>query len=56
MVNWIKDSLVHSYRRTCYSGDYTGQSILNALLKMQKPQNSYFDNQYVTDLFIKNLF
>ena len=44
----------HSYRRTCYSGDYTGQSILNALLKKCKSLKiPIFDNQYVTDLFIE---
>ena len=26
----------HTYRRTCYSGDYTGRSILNTLIKKAK--------------------
>ena len=44
----------HTYRRTCYSGDYTGQSILKALLK--KAENlsiPIFDNEYVSDLLVK---
>ena len=45
----------HKYRRTCYSGDYTGQSILNALL--QKTNNlsiPIHDSEYVSDLFVKD--
>ena len=45
----------HTYRRTCYSGDYTGQSILNALLeKANKINVPIFDEQYVTDLLIED--
>ena len=43
----------HTYRRTCYSGDYTGQSILNALLERATHLNiPIFDSQYVTELLI----
>ena len=45
----------HTYRRTCFSGDYTGYSILNALLKksseLKIPIN---DDIYVTDLLVKD--
>ena len=44
----------HKYRRTCYSGDFTGLSILKTLLK--KAENleiPIYDNQYVTELLIK---
>ena len=45
----------HTYRRTCYSGDYTGQSILNALLNKAKMLNIPIqDSQYVTDLLVEN--
>ena len=44
----------HKYRRTCYSGDYTGQSILNALLKKTyELKIPIYDNQYVFDLLIE---
>ncbi len=44
----------HKYRRTCYSGDYTGLSILRTLLeKSDKLKIPIFDNQYVTELLIK---
>ena len=43
----------HKYRRTCFSGDYTGQSILNALLKKVEFLNiPLFDNEYVTELLV----
>jgi len=43
----------HKYRRTCYSGDYTGLSILNTLLKKSDELNiPIYDNQYVTELLI----
>ena len=43
----------HTYRRTCYSGDYTGKSILNALLRKASSLNiPIFDSQYVTELLI----
>ncbi len=43
----------HTYRRTCYSGDFTGLSILNTLLKKAKSLNIQIqDSQYVTDLLI----
>ncbi len=45
----------HRYRRTCYSGDFTGQSILNALLKKINQLNiPIYDSQYVTELLIKD--
>ncbi len=43
----------HTYRRTCYSGDYTGESILKALIKKADSLNiPIIDNQYVTELLI----
>ena len=45
----------HKYRRTCYSGDFTGLSILNTLLKKAKElEIPIFDSKYVTDLLIKD--
>ena len=45
----------HKYRRTCYSGDYTGQSILNALLrKTSILKIPIYDSEYVSDLFVKD--
>ena len=45
----------HTYRRTCYSGDYTGQSILNSLLsKASLLGIPIYDSQYVTELLIKD--
>ena len=45
----------HTYRRTCYSGDYTGQSILKALLRKCHELNiPIFDEQYVSDLLIED--
>ena len=45
----------HRYRRTCYSGDFTGLSILKTLLKKVDELNiPIFDNQYVTELLIKD--
>tara|TARA_B100000886_G_C20426782_1_gene494536 strand:+ start:7528 stop:9273 length:1746 start_codon:yes stop_codon:yes gene_type:complete len=45
----------HTYRRTCYSGDFTGQSIIQALLKRIKLLNiPIYDSQYVTDLLIND--
>lgn len=45
----------HTYRRTCYSGDYTGRSILMALLKKaQSLQIPIHDSQYVTELLVHN--
>ncbi len=45
----------HTYRRTCYSGDFTGKSIIKALLKRSQelsiPINDY---EYVTDLLTKD--
>jgi len=44
----------HTYRRTCYSGDYTGQSILKALLnKVDSLNIPIYDSHYVTDLLIE---
>lgn len=47
----------HTYRRTCYSGDYTGRSILMALIKKaQSLQIPIHDSQYVTELLVhKNI-
>ncbi len=45
----------HTYRRTCYSGDYTGRSILFALLKKAESlQIPIHDSQYVTELLVHN--
>ena len=45
----------HTYRRTCYSGDYTGRSILKALIKKSKQlQIPIYDSQYVTELLVHN--
>ena len=45
----------HTYRRTCYSGDYTGRSILYALIKKaQSLQIPIYDSQYVTELLVHN--
>lgn len=45
----------HTYRRTCYSGDYTGRSILFALIKKaQSLQIPIHDLQYVTELLVHN--
>tara|TARA_Y100000589_G_scaffold331705_1_gene386479 strand:+ start:726 stop:2486 length:1761 start_codon:yes stop_codon:yes gene_type:complete len=45
----------HTYRRTCYSGDYTGLSILKTLIKKADSLKiPIYDNQYVTDLLLKN--
>ncbi len=44
----------HKYRRTCYSGDFTGLSILKTLLKKSDElEIPIYDNQYVTELLIK---
>ena len=43
----------HTYRRTCYSGDYTGRSILNALIKkVNDLKIPILDSQYVTELLV----
>ncbi len=45
----------HTYRRTCYSGDYTGLSILKTLVhKAESLKIPINDDQYVTDLLIKD--
>tara|TARA_Y100001968_G_scaffold330638_1_gene383048 strand:- start:3103 stop:4860 length:1758 start_codon:yes stop_codon:yes gene_type:complete len=45
----------HKYRRTCYSGDYTGLSILKTLLKKaDQLMIPIFDSQYVTELLIRD--
>ena len=44
----------HTYRRTCFCGDYTGKSILDALLKKASDLKiPIFDSEYVTDLLIE---
>ena len=43
----------HTYRRTCYSGAYTGRSILNALIKkVSDLKIPILDFQYVTELLV----
>jgi len=45
----------HTYRRTCYSGDYTGRSILKALIKKaQELEIPIYDSQYVTELLVQD--
>ena len=45
----------HKFRRTCYTGDYTGYSILKTLLKKVEDLDIYIDDsQYVTDLLVKD--
>ncbi len=45
----------HTFRRTCFSGDYTGKSILNALLKKaEELKIPIHDDQYVTDLLVED--
>ncbi len=45
----------HKFRRTCYSGDFTGLSILRTLLKKaDELKIPIFDSQYVTELLIKD--
>ena len=45
----------HTYRRTCYSGDYTGRSILNTLInKAESLEIPILDNFYVSDLLVKD--
>ncbi len=45
----------HTYRRTCYCGDSTGKSILDALLSKSKSlQIPINDSQYVTEILIQN--
>ena len=42
-----------TYRRTCYSGDYTGRSILFALINKAKSLDiPILDSQYVSDLLV----
>ena len=45
----------HTYRRTCYSGDYTGRSILFALINKAKSLDiPILDSQYVSDLLVED--
>ena len=45
----------HTFRRTCFSGDYTGKSILKALLKQAAELKIPIqDDQYVTDLLVED--
>ena len=45
----------HTFRRTCYSGDHTGKTILKVLLDKAKQLNiPIFDSQYVTELLIND--
>ena len=44
----------HTYRRTCYSGDFTGQSILKTLLnKAIELKIPIDDSQYVNELLVE---
>ena len=54
MVNLIRGFFgAHTYRRTCYSGDYTGQSIIKALLRKANLIGIKInDEEYVTDLLV----
>lgn len=45
----------HTHRRTCYSGDFTGRSILKTLLKKANElEIPIQDSQYVTELLVKD--
>ena len=45
----------HKYRRTCYSGDFTGLSILKTLLRKADDLNiPIYDDQYVTEILVKD--
>jgi len=45
----------HSFRRTCFSGDYTGRSIINTLLNKSKTMGiPIYDNEYVSELLVKD--
>ncbi|MEM9882795.1 MAG: FAD-dependent oxidoreductase [Planctomycetota bacterium] len=45
----------HTYRRTCYSGDYTGRSILMTLVDKAEELNiPIHDSQYVTELLVSD--
>lgn len=45
----------HTHRRTCYSGDFTGRSILMTLLKKANELDIPIqDSQYVTELLVKD--
>ncbi|WP_320664940.1 FAD-dependent oxidoreductase [Prochlorococcus sp. MIT 1223] len=45
----------HTYRRTCFSGDYTGRTILNTLLNKANSLNiPIVDSQYVTELLVSD--
>ena len=47
----------HKYRRTCYSGDFTGLSILKTLLKKANSLSiPIYDDQYVTEILVKDNF
>tara|TARA_B100001109_G_scaffold249466_1_gene241457 strand:- start:28 stop:1782 length:1755 start_codon:yes stop_codon:yes gene_type:complete len=43
----------HTYRRTCYAGDYTGRAILNTLLKkVEELKIPIIDLMYVSELLV----
>ncbi len=45
----------HTYRRTCYTADCTGKTILNTLLKKASDLNIPIkDTKYVTELLVEN--
>ncbi len=45
----------HTYRRTCYAGDYTGLTILKTLLKKAESLKiPIHDGQYVTEILLKD--
>ena len=45
----------HTYRRTCYAGDYTGLTILKTLLnKAESLKIPIHDSQYVTEILVND--
>lgn len=43
----------HTYRRTCYAGDYTGRAIINTLMRrLSRLGIAIVDDTYVTDLLV----
>ena len=45
----------HTHRRTCYSGDFTGKSILYTLInKIKSLDINILDSEYVTEILVEN--
>tara|TARA_Y100000589_G_scaffold327324_1_gene368911 strand:- start:339 stop:2084 length:1746 start_codon:yes stop_codon:yes gene_type:complete len=45
----------HTYRRTCFTGDYTGKAILQALVKKASLMKiPIYDSEYVFDLLVED--